>query len=124
MKVLKKLVVLFALLCIIGTGCSQTGYTLLTGRYVKSNFDDHVIVTLINGKETVVFMNDQSNCKNLFDKLETGDAIEIKTAIVSSYDGAEYADVFECRKCFSAPIQISKDTIEYISSLIEKKQQS
>lgn len=122
MKALKNLAFLFALLCIIGTGCSQTGYTLLTGRYVKSNFGDDVIVTLINGKETAVFMNDQTNGKNPFDKLETGDAIEIKTVIVSSYDGTEHADVFECQKCFDVPIQISKDTIEYINSLSEKEQ--
>ena len=119
MKYFRALIAIF-LFCIFCTGCEETGYTTYRGTYAESTSGAPVIVLERGNRAEYVFLKDKSDGANLFNALDTGDRIELKTVLVTEVDGVSWADAFQCRKLNGASAEaLSQEHIDYINLLAE-----
>lgn len=114
----KFLFVLCALL--VFCGCTETGYTTYTGRYVRAQMGSDILVTELSGEETIVFLINASGDEDLLDDFKTGDSIKISTVLVTGDNGVNYADVYKCRSTADAVDELSSETLGRINEIEAK----
>lgn len=119
MKYFRVLIAIF-LICIFCSGCEETGYTTYRGTYAESISADHVIILDRGDKAEYVFLKDKSDGADLFNGLDTGDKIELKTVLVTEVDGVFWADAFQCRKLNGTSTKaLDQEHIDNINLLAE-----
>lgn len=83
-------------------GCGGSGYTTLTGQYVRTDSGQNVLIQTREdtGEAAFVFMEARTEpeMEGSFDDFETGDTIQIKVVLVNYDDTPNRTEVFSCQR--------------------------
>lgn len=104
-------------ICIIAIlgGCSKVNKVSMTGRYLKSTSDTHLI---IDENNSPIVMGNSSKKDNIFEGLQTGDKIEIicNSEIRETYPAG--TDIYSCKLIERGTIEdIPKETLKSLEEM-------